>query len=115
MSNEVFSSDFLKVLLALKANINKDLKVADVAKVIQISNDSVNCQIITDNTNVSCIALQNIALSIGDTVLILYTDSDFRTNLKRIKENQATQTVSSELHTKNYGVIVGIVYKEEIE
>ena len=115
MGNEVYSSDFLKVLMALKTNIKKDLKVAEVARVVQINGEAFNCQLLSDSSTVSCAKLQNLEISTSDIVLILFTDTDFRSNLKRAKMNNVTQNVESELHTKNYGVIIGIIYKEVVD
>ena len=52
MGNEVYSSDFLKVLMALKTNIKKDLKVAEVARVVQINGEAFNCQLLSDSSTV---------------------------------------------------------------
>lgn len=107
--NQNVSSDFLKVLMALKSNIMKDLNVAEIAIVSQKNGDEINCYLLNDNNvRVVCISLHNVTVNEGDIVLIIFTNTDFRTNLKKYKQNRATYKVEADtLHSKNYGVIIG--------
>ena len=114
--NETTSSDFLRVLLALKANVMKDTHVADICKVISTKSDmdgltSYMCTSI-DNSNISfqTYALSNIAINIGDYVLVLFCDDDFRANYRRAKRGQALQNTNTEQkHSMSYGIIIGTI------
>lgn len=115
--NQNTSSDFLRVLMALKKNTMKDLNVAEVCKVTRIENEQYVVEPI-NNTGQKwyCAKLQNLQIEVNNIVLVLFTNTDFRLNLKRIKNNQITQnTNDKDLHTTNNGVIIGIIYKKEEE
>ena len=112
--NQNNTNDFLEILLALKRNINKNLNVADVAQIINI-NGKISCKLLSTNETIECIALQNLSLEKGDVVLILYCDTEFQTNLMRIKNNSITKENTSKIyHSKSYGIIIGLIYREEI-
>ena len=114
--NETTSSDFLRVLLTLKANVMKDTHVANICKVISTKSDmdgltSYMCTSI-NNSNISfqAYALSNIAINIGDYVLVLFCDDDFRANYRRAKRGQALQNSEAEQkHSTSYGIIIGTI------
>ena len=114
--NETTSSDFLRVLLALKANVMKDTHVADICKVVSTKSDidslaSYTCTSI-DNSNISfqAYALSNITINIGDYALVLFCDNDFRANYRRAKRGQALQnTDTGQKHSMSYGIIIGTI------
>ena len=110
--NKNVSSDFLRVLLALKSNVMKDLNVAELAIVNQIKNDTYYCSLInSSNITLNCIKLKNLQVQENDIVLVIFTNTDFRQNLKRIKSNQKTidNVTNENLHNKSYAIIVGII------
>lgn len=113
--NKNSTSAFLEVLMALKENINKDLNVAEIGRVIDINQDKIKVQLINnDQQKLVCYQLRDLQLENGDYVLIIFTNSDFRSNLTKIKNNKLPQNIDERsFHTTNYGVIVGIIYKEE--
>lgn len=107
--NETVNSNFLNVLLALKENIMKDLKVAEIGIVKEIKNDLCYCYLLNSkSTELICIKLNNLSLSQNDIVLIVFTNTDFRTNLNRLKNNQETiDYTNGQKHSYNFGVIIG--------
>lgn len=109
--NKVVSSDFLKVLLTLKNTIKKELNVAELGIVQRIDNDNIYCTLLNNNQiNIQCIKLKDLELNIGDCVLIIFTNSNFKVNLLKYRNNQVTQVLNTnELHTTNNGVIIGII------
>lgn len=111
--NKNTDSSFLNVLMALKQNTMKDLNVADIAIITQVKDDyNIYCKSLNNSSNIIVATkLSTITdLDKDDIVLILYTNEDFRANLKRIKNGQVIQnTTSSNLHSKNYGVIIGVL------
>ena len=112
--NEVNSKDFLEILFALKNNIMKDLNVCEVAQIESISNDIYKCKILSTDEVITAIPLQNLQIAQNDVVVILFSNTDFRTNLKRIQNDNAAITDDTlNLHNKSFGIIMGILYHKE--
>ena len=107
--NNVVSSDFLKVLLALKKNTFKDLNVAELATVTKILNNDITCNLLNNqDTFVICRKLQGLEIQENDIVVILFTNTDFRENLSRYENSQPLINKESDLlHSKSYGIIIG--------
>lgn len=109
--NNIADDDFLKVLLALKDNVMRYCNVAEVCEVTSIVNDVYGCKIITTGQDIACYATTDKRVKVGDIVLVTFTNTDFRSLLKRIENNQSKQYVEEDkvLHTKDNGVITGII------
>lgn len=106
--NKTDNPDFLKVLLTLKANIMKDLNVCEICKVVDISKDSYVVNPINNTKEkLYCKTITNSTINKGDLVLVIFTNSDYRLNLKKIKAGEKPQEVAqTDLHSRNYGVII---------
>lgn len=107
-------NDLLTVLLTVKSNILRDLKVASlgVVKEIEDNNYIVKLFPLLQNENektILCFKLKDITIVKNDVVLILFTDRNFIQNLKQIKLNQTLTklTENYDLHSHNYGIIIG--------
>ena len=107
-------NDLLTVLLTVKSNILRDLKVASlgVVKEIEDNNYIVKLFPLLQNENektILCFKLKDITIIKDDIVLILFTDRNFIQNLKQIKLNQTLTklTENYDLHSHNYGIIIG--------
>lgn len=112
--NEVNSKDFLEILFALKNNIMKDLNVCEVAQIESISSGIYKCKILSTDEVITAIPLQNLQIAQNDVVVILFSNTDFRTNLKRIQNNNIGITDDTlNLHNKSFGIIMGILYHKE--
>lgn len=112
--NEVNSKDFLEILFALKNNIMKDLNVCEVAQIESISNEIYKCKILSTDEIITAIPLQNLEIAQNDVVVILFSNTDFRTNLKRIQhDNIGITNDTLNLHNKSFGIIMGILYHKE--
>ena len=112
--NEVNSKDFLEILFALKNNIMKDLNVCEVAQIESISDEIYKCKILSTDEVITAIPLQNLQIVQNDVVVILFSNTDFRTNLKRIQNDNAAITDDTlNLHNKSFGIIMGILYHKE--
>ena len=112
--NEVNSKDFLEILFALKNNIMKDLNVCEVAQIESISNEIYKCKILSTDEVITAIPLQNLQIAQNDVVVILFSNTDFRTNLKRIQhDNDGITDDTLNLHNKSFGIIIGILYHKE--
>ena len=110
------SSDFLKVLLTLKANIMRDLHVATIGKVIEQYDTtfSVKPYPLTNDESekvVKCYYLRDLELNVGDIVVVLYMDRDYIQAFKQTQLGQEPSKInkSSELHSEKYGIIIGIL------
>lgn len=111
--NKNLNNGFLDVLMALKKNTMKNTRVAEIG----IVEDSTNlkCSLLNNSsTYIQCTKLSSVTVNKGDVVLILFTDTDFRNNLKRINDNLKPLEVTEVNHSINYGVIIGII-KENTE
>lgn len=113
------SSDFLKVLFALKANIMRDLHVATLGKVIEQTDITFLVKPFPltteeDEKVIKCYCLKDLTISVDDIAVVLYIDRDFIQALKQIKLGQEPSRInkSSELHSEKYGIIIGIVSLE---
>ena len=112
--NEVNSKDFLEILFALKNNIMKDLNVCEVAQIESISSGIYKCKILSTDEVITAVPLQNLQIVQNDVVVILFSNTDFRTNLKRIQnDNTAITDDTLNLHNKSFGIIIGILYHKE--
>ena len=112
--NEVNSKDFLEILFALKNNIMKDLNVCEVAQIESISNGIYKCKILSTDEIITAVPLQNLQIAQNDVVVILFSNTDFRTNLKRIQQDNIGITNDTlNLHNKSFGIIMGILYHKE--
>lgn len=114
--NKTVSSDFLRVLLALKKNTMRDNNVAEVCLVQDISQSEIRCNTLSSDSVIVCEKLQDLEIQKNDVVLVVFTNTDFRQNLKRIKSNQKSVKNQDEiLHSLNYGVVIGLIYRKNQE
>lgn len=107
--NNVISSDFLRVLEALKGNINRNLNVAELAIIKSKNEDgSYICSLLNSpNTMLTSYSISNDEFSENEIVIILFINSDFRNNLKKYFSGQETQEVLEKIyHSKDYGIIL---------
>ena len=110
--NRNITDDMTRVLFAVRDNALRNTNVADIAQVRTIGND-ICCKDINTNESIICTKLQGLDIKVNDTVLIVYTNTDFRANLARIKQDIQPQTIKEcTLHSKNYGVVIGVVYRK---
>lgn len=111
--NKTNSSDFLRVLLTLKDNIMQDLNVADICKVTQISGNDIVCVPISDSTvKYYCNKLQEVDIAVNDIVLVIFTNKDYRLNLKRLRSSQPIQnSTTGTLHSSEYGVVIATLFR----
>lgn len=116
-AKDIRKDDNLEVLLTLKRNIFKNLKVASLGQVTKIGSDIINVTLFPlykEETNVviDCYKLKDLELKPNDVVLILFLDRNFIQNLKQIKNNQSKTNLdvnNVELHSLKYGIIIGIL------
>lgn len=117
INNENSSSSFTDLINALRNNIMRNTNVADLVQVIQINDGTYKVQSIT-NTEViiDCISLSGLTFQVNDIALILFTKNDFKTNLTKIKNGQTIATTDNKImHSKAYGILIGLVYRKETE
>lgn len=100
---------FIQILKLFKENIMTSVNVAEVAIVKQVNDDKILCTSINDEeVSFECEKLNDLELAKNDIVLILFTNKDFRQNLRRIKNNKGIVTQKNTvLHSASYGIIIG--------
>lgn len=115
--NNITDDDELEVLLALKRNIFKSLKVSSLGQVKELNESTINVglfPIYSDETEITieCYKLKDLEINKNDVVLVLFLDRNFKQNLNQVKNNQNKTNLNSnnsELHSLKYGIIVGIL------
>lgn len=126
----------LDVMLALKSNIMRALKVATLAEVQSIDSKTqivkvkpfpliegesekiIECEtIMTPAMQDNSFTFVNLAnkLSKKDIVLVVFLDRNSSQNLSQAKKKQKLSTLkeNSELHSDKFGIIVALVNKYE--
>lgn len=112
--NKNLNDGFLDVLLALKDNCMRNINVAEVC-IVESVDSEIRCSLLNNKkTIIHCAKLENLEVSKGDCVLVIFTNTDFRNNLKRLSNNQTLLEVTEVTHKINCGIIIGII-KENIE
>ena len=112
--NKTSKHTLVDVALITKQSTMKDTNVAEICKVLDINDKGIKVSSINFEEQLYCIALQNLDVQINDIVLVVYTNTDYRINLSRIKAGQSLQTLNNNtLHSKNFGVIIGLIYRKE--
>lgn len=115
MAENMASSDFLRVLLALKENIMRDINVADICQIKQIQTgyayNKYFCTSITDGAELEAIAITDVALSVGDLVCVIFTNYEFKPNLTAT--NKWDMSNKKLMHTKLSSIIIGKVPQKE--
>lgn len=117
--NNFVSSDFLRVLLALKANIMRDLKVATVGVVKSIDLTEKTCVVepfpLTENEmpkNIKCFLSKScIDAQEGSIVVILFLDRNSNQTIKQSIKNIPKTFLKENkiLHDENYGIAITIL------
>lgn len=113
----ISKNDDLEVLLALKRNILRDLKVASLGIVKSIKDNIIKVNLFPTYTNeseitIDCYCLKNLEVNKDNVVLVLFLDRNFIQNLNQKNNNQRLTNIDSkniELHSLKYGVVIGII------
>ena len=113
----ISKNDDLEVLLALKRNILRDLKVASLGIVKSIKDNIIKVNLFPTYTNeseitIDCYCLKNLEINKDNVVLVLFLDRNFIQNLNQKNNNQQLTKIDSkniELHSLRYGVVIGII------
>ena len=113
----ISKNDDLEVLLALKRNILRDLKVASLGIVKSIQDNIIKVNLFPTYTNeneitIDCYCLKNLEVNKDNVVLVLFLDRNFIQNLNQKNNNQQLTRIDSkniELHSFKYGVVIGII------
>lgn len=110
--NRNVTDDLTRMLFAVRDNAMRNTNVSDIARITVIE-DYITCIDINKGDTIICTKLQDLDVKVNDTVLIVYTNTDFRENLSRIKQDVQPQVIKDcTLHSKNYGVIIGVIYRK---
>lgn len=108
MSNKVFSGDFLKVLLALKESIMKDIHCSELAIIKEVFDNNCNCSLLSNpDIKINAYRTKGTRCRVGDIVLVAFSDNDFRSNLVKKDNNAKLQAIDSTVkHQLDYGIII---------
>ena len=108
MSNKVFSGDFLKVLLALKESIMKDIHCSELAIIKEVYTNNCNCSLLSNpEIKINAYKTKGTICRVGDIVLVAFSDNDFRSNLLKKDNDSQLQVIDSPIkHQLDYGIII---------
>ena len=104
--------NLLSLLNVLKENVMFNTNVAEVMIVKNKDSKYVYCSDINNDKNIyPCYTLNTLDVNEGDCVLVLFTNTDFRLNLEKIKNNEPLQNGNKRCeHKKDYAIIIGILF-----
>ena len=108
MSNKVLSGDFLKVLLALKESIMKDIHCSELAIIKEVYTNNCNCSLLSNpEIKINAYKTKGTICRVGDIVLVAFSDNDFRSNLLKKDNDSQLQVIDSPIkHQLDYGIII---------
>lgn len=112
--NQNVSSDFMRVLLALKANTMRSIPVAELCVVTETSNDLIRATLLTNShLSIDATLISGLTVQKDDVVLVVFTKSRFIEQLSKLKVGKPADITaeSSDIHSLQNGVIVGLVYR----
>ena len=112
--NQNVSSDFIRVLLALKANTMRSIPVAELCVVTETSNDLIRATLLTNShLSIDATLMSGLTVQKDDIVLVVFTKSRFIEQLSKLKAGKPADITaeSSDIHSLQNGVIVGLVYR----
>ena len=112
--NQNVSSDFMRVLLALKANTMRSIPVAELCVVTETSNDLIRATLLTNShLSIDATLMSGLTVQKDDIVLVVFTKSRFIEQLSKLKAGKPADITaeSSDIHSLQNGVIVGLVYR----
>lgn len=117
--NRNSTASFADVCEALKNNIMRNLSVAELVTITSV-NDAASLYktslLSNPSQTIECTKLQELDVKVNDVMLAIFTNTDFRTNLSKVKNGQAISEMKNQtLHSKNYGVLVGLIYRKQNE
>ena len=110
--NKISKYTLLDTLLTLKQSTMRDTHVAEICTVESIG-DEISAKIINTDTKIKCIKLQDLEIQKNDIVLVLFTDTNYKINLSKIKADKKTQVLNNNtnLHSLQYAVIIGLIHR----
>lgn len=116
-ANKKQEPDFMEVLMALERKTLRDANVASLGTITALNESTASCNVFPlmeseSEQQVDCRYLESLAgnIAVGDIVVILFLDRDFRERLDaKLNGKSRSYVVSrnSEMHTKKYGIIIG--------
>lgn len=114
--NDFQQYDLVTVFKSSETRIMRHLHVSTMAVVTKIDGDTIQCMPfpIRENTtanNIYAFNIGNVDYEVGDKVLVIFTDRDFRKNYASAttSERSIGTTNDALLHSIDYGVVLPIV------
>lgn len=114
----------LDVLLALKENIFKNLKVGSFGQVKSINEEENIASVVLfpaykDNIEItiSVSICKSVIVKENDIVVVIFLDNNFKQSLRQTLKQQKRSNLNSdiiEMHSINYGVIIASMSRSEI-
>lgn len=115
--NRVSDSAFMSLVQAIISNVHRNIHTADIVLVKEVD-DTERRYKCTRFANLDmiiyCTNLQGLQVKKNDIMLCIFTDTDYRKDIKEIaNRREPYQRESETLHSLSYGILVGLVYRGE--
>lgn len=110
VGNNTQNNSLMDALLTLKDNTMRSTHVAEICRVVELrANSQVKITPINNSKDIwYAYNMYGLNLATGQIVLVIFTDTDNRTNLYRNASNTSTQySTSAKTHSSDYGIIIG--------
>lgn len=109
--NSKHQYDAVEIFKSFQNKINRDMKVASLAKVTEVKDQYVNAVYYPvgekdSSLTISAWNISKLDLEINDIVLIVFLDRDFRSYTNDIDKNNPPATSDVYLHNISFGVVV---------
>ena len=115
----------LDVLLALKENIFKNLKVGSFGQVKKVNEEDNTASVVLfpaykNNIEISInvTICKNLVIKEDDVVVILFLDTNFKQSLRQTLKQQKRSSLDTsivEMHSINYGVVIASMSRSDID
>lgn len=115
----------LDVLLALKENIFKNLKVGSFGQVKNINEEDNTASVVlfpayknNIEITISVTICKNVIVKKDDVVVILFLDTNFKQSLRQTIKQQKRSSLDTsivEMHSINYGVVIASMSRTDID
>lgn len=105
--NKNATGDFRRVAQSIESKSQRNMHCVEVAQITSITGSEYQCKTLSQQHYFVAMALEGLTLHVNDTVVVVFCDTDFRINLKKIKSHMVISETENNLHSMSYGIIIG--------
>lgn len=105
--NKNATGDFRRVAQSIENKSQRNTHCVEVARIISVTNNEYQCETLAQQFKFIAAIVQGLSVTVGDIVVVVFADTDFRINLKKVKNYMAISETENGLHSMSYGIIIG--------